>query len=1138
MAKKKIKPKNGKAKNISAIQIFRRTIHASRNFRQGLARARTLVDPINFPSIIKELSKNPIYQPILTPMTFPQTLSSIRSSGRLEEISLDGEIIWTSSVLSLYTEEINRFIKLRDIYYKEYETADYANASTTLDEIQRLFGFSIWLIESRIELLQITKGLEAQKTYLEEIISTEGINQFIAWIAYFFSVRSEENVSYVSFHSELSNVLDIPWISDYAILRFLPIDIAKISDLRMPISLEEAHPIIDRFETFVTIALINCTKSSESNKEVLLNALESIKSIKDARIIKIINILKRENISIENNFLKYSDAYSQGKYSAVLNQDTVGLELRARSYAHFDNFPPKNFGEGLRNQIVELMYKVMTLSPDASLSKIKLKKLAIICPNRSMSLEVAAFIERTHDNLRETNPSILDMLSALCMPLDNPWNASAIDGLLKENGWLNFLLEEFPESPSLKLRFALIERDLSALDDGDIKIPDYRRWMYLGHIYFNSNKFDMAAQFYGLAAASEIHFVAQNARYYLFRTHYADGSLHKAIQLLIDQVLSIPSAVFNYPLESLAREYLKYEGEKNKIDLAIILQLAIRYNNAKLERDLSNVFESIMDDSGYSSPAEYGNVSQEKKDKLTYFLRHICVPRILEDTTYFDGIEAIDQERIAICQHLLLIDKKNVSIYQNEIRSITRDSEIASLLSKVQTSKIYVDDAGIRATLEISLLEPLARYLKLLESPNLAYQAEKLSKRLVEMLKSKGHPEFKDLKLPATEREGLFNAILLEAGAEFALNAAYGLDTHVSTSIRHGAFEGHLRRPLVMEGLLCQKSNDNYVLPQMWNKKLPGFSSEELDALLKILSRFTQRFEELVNDYLKSKLHIKLVGDNLAMFGLAGTSEENKTLMESINPNTTVKDLSESLISHFWKQTIRSLDAIRYDLLHNATKQMTAAFDNFVKSVEDKFSHSVAMPLIDSVARARTSFQTAIEDVADWFQRPTDLTRSPFDIDIAVNVSLQQIANCYVGQAIHPSMNLSIDEKIDGRMLDGLCEIIFIFLQNTILHSGFSDQQSDVNISAQSLDGCLVIRCTNKFTTELSLEEIRLSASNAMSLYERDSALRMARKEGGSGLSKVWRIAEFDLRVGHHLEISVSDEREFIVSLSLDKVWA
>ena len=45
-------------------------------------------------------------------------------------------------------------------------------------------------------------------------------------------------------------------------------------------------------------------------------------------------------------------------------------------------------------------------------------------------------------------------------------------------------------------------------------------------------------------------------------------------------------------------------------------------------------------------------------------------------------------------------------------------------------------------------------------------------------------------------------------------------------------------------------------------------------------------------------------------------------------------------------------------------------------------------------------------------------------------------------------------------------------------------------------------------------------------------------KKGGSGLSKIWRIAEFDLRLKHEIKLEVTDDREFIVQLSLGGVWA
>lgn len=1072
-------------------------------------------------------------------MTFPMSLTAVRPGVRLQEISTEGELLWSSSVLSLYADRLRDFVKLREAYYAAYKVGNYSLAEKTLDAIQKTFGFSIWLLGNRLQLLQIIKGLEAQKTQLEEILATEGINQFIAWLAYFLSVRAEENVSYSNFVSELSEVLEIGWLRDYATLHFLPIDCASIKDPRFPISIEEPHPIIDRFETFVAMAVVSCTKLDGVDRTSLISALEQLHAVDDPVINRMLMVLHHQYCAEDSQFLEFADAYTEGHYELLLDGRCDGIELVARSYAYLGRRPSHGDDPSPHDQLIEHVYNISALSPEASLSRLKLKKLGILSPDRSVALEVAAFLDRAHDHLSARIPSRLEIAAALSRPLDNPWSAPAIDSILGKPSWLAFLAEVHPNSSALRLRQSLMSGDATSVERNELRLPPYRQAMYLGHINFQTNQFDNAIESYLSAANSGIDFISNAARHSLFKAYYSEGRLDEAVELAVDQLLRFPSAASSYPLDTLARQYLNIDSAKSSIDLAILLHLAIRYNSAKLERDLSNIFENIIDAAGIDRPSEFReNLEQYNTSRLIYFLRHICVPRILDDTTCFESVEEIDQERIAVCQLLLTLDPKNTEIFQAEIRAITRDNEVASLLSKMQTSKIYVDEPGIRESLEVSLAEPTARYLKLLESPNLAYQAEKLSKRLIEMLTSKGHPEFKDLKLPATEREGLFNAMLLEAGAEFALNPAYGLDTHVSTSIRHGAFEGHLRRALVLEDLLCVKKDKEYVLPVSWSRKLPLLGIEDLEVLKKLLSRFTQRFEELIHEYLKSKLHIRIVGDNVAMFNFVGSPSEVQGLMDGITSNTTVQDLVDRLIAHFWELTTRSLDAIRHDLLDYAAKQMSLAFDTLVKGVEPKIVHSAISPFIDGVARARTAFQMALEDVAGWFHRPTDLSRDPFDLEVATHVSLQQIANCYVGNPIQSSLDLRIKEKIDGRMLDGLCEILFIILQNVIRHSGLSDERACVLISAHRDGESLILKCVSNLATHVSIDERHSIAMGAMNRYERDSALRMARKEGGSGLSKVWRIAEFDLRVQHSIELTVTDTHEFIVKLSLTGVWA
>lgn len=1139
MANKSKRNISTKAQPLTPVQFFRRTIHSNRNMRKGLARARTIVKPTYFPMIVRELSRNAIYDSIIAPMAFPMSLASVLPGARLQEISIEGELLWTSSVLSLYANRLSNFVILRDKYYFAHENANYDLATSILDDIQKEFGFSIWLIENRLQLLQITKGLEAQKTWVEEILSTEGINQLIAWVTYFLSVRTEENVSYSSFVSELSEILEHGWLRDYAKLHFLPSECASIDDPNLPISMEEPHPIIDRFETFVAMALVYCTKVDVSGRAALIASLEQLEAINDSLIERMLAVLRENYSAIDSKFLALADAYTEGRYEILMADNCEGLELIARSHAYLSHPPVQDDKQSLRKQLIGHMYNISVLTPDATLSRVKLKKLAISCPSRATALEVAAFLDRTHDHLDVVSPSRLEIAASLSRPLDNPWSAAAIDSRRNNSNWLNFLAETNKNSSAVRLRLALVNRDATAVELNEMHFPAYRKAMYLGHINFACEKYEEAAECYLLAAKSDIYFVSQQAKHALFKTYHAAGKLQEAVHLAVDQVLLFPSGAISYPLETLASEYLNCQSANNSIDLAILLHMAMRHCNAKFERDLSNIYENIMEANSLERPSMFNDhINELSADRLIYFLRYICVPRILDDTTCFDSVEEIDQERIAVCQLLLTLDPQNIEIYQAEIRLVTRDNEVAALLSKMQTSKIYVDEAGIREALETSLAEPLTRYLKLLESPNLAYQAEKLSKRISEMLRSKGHPEFKDLKLPATEREGLFNAMLLEAGAEFALNPAYGLDTHVSTSIRHGAFEGHLRRALVIEDLLCARKNKEYILPAIWERKLPSLNEQEFDALQKLLGRFTQRFEELLHEYLKGKLHIRIIGDNVAMFNFVGCPGEVQSLMESITPSSTVQDLAERLITHFWELTTKSLDAIRLDLLTYAAKQMSSAFDALVRGVESRFTHATIAPIIDGVARARTTFQTAVEDVADWFQRPTDLSRDPFDIEVATHVSLQQIANCYVGNPIRSSLNICVNEKIDGRMLDGLCEIFFILLQNVIRHSGISDDKADVSISIQRDCESLILHCTSNLSSDVSIDDRRVCATDAMNRYERDSAMKMARKEGGSGLSKVWRIAEFDLRVQHSIELAVSDDHKFIVKLSLGGVWA
>ena len=367
----------------------------------------------------------------------------------------------------------------------------------------------------------------------------------------------------------------------------------------------------------------------------------------------------------------------------------------------------------------------------------------------------------------------------------------------------------------------------------------------------------------------------------------------------------------------------------------------------------------------------------------------------------------------------------------------------------------------------------------------------------------------------------------LDVANQFAHNPAYGLDTHLSTTIRHGAFEGEIRRPLTAEGLLCRTRKKVFYVPEMTIRRLSHLTDGEQEHVKKCLVRFTMRVEELIANYLEKLLLVKSRVSPEGMFDLFCEADSLGNVSETINQDTTLDEVADRLVAQCWEMTDSSMEKIRSDLSNSARASVDSAFTALTQTLEEKISRERLLPLTDAIVRARTEFHAAVDVVSEWFRRPTDLIREPFDFDIAVHVSLRQIANCYVGYQISPILDVKVGAKLPGYMLDGVCEILFILLQNVLIHSGYEDLVPETIVFARLDNDDILIEITNSLSDAICIEEWRTRAAAAMARYSHDSALRLARKEGGSGLSKVWRIAEFDLRRPHSLALTVSDDRQF-----------
>ena len=1144
MTKRPGRSSKAKAPNFQTALIhFRRTVYAAKTIRGGLARARADLRAEHIPAVVAELLKDRMLSGQIVVNPFPADFDRFTNHPMLPSVDPDREFLWTAAVLRTYATRLSYFATLRDDFERSFIAGSMELAGAALDKIFQEFGVSLWYLENKLQFLQLTQGLGAQKALFEAAISHRNIDIFAGLLGYYFSIRSEENYSFNEITAEASDLLDGYGLGDYTHFHVLPYDFTKICYPAGVVSWEECRPIVDRYFAFVSMAKLQVARHGVEGLPNLTRAVKLLEQVTDPalnglrRSLGIAGPIRSDEYSAG---LEHFDAYTEGRYEVCLASIEPSIELAARASAMTGMALNDTRAEGsLAKEIVSCMSQVLLVGPSYSAARARLQKLCMTCPRHAISAEIVAFLEQTNDIIgNDGKYTELDRYTALSAAGANPLHEDVLSSL----GAPTLLFENFPGSTSIELRKALqmpIVEASKVLDD--LAIPTYRRTLYKGHVASQRQAFDMAADHYRQALGSGKTFVFNQASAYLYRVLLASGEVEAALAVVVDHCLESSSAYRLYPLEKLIDQVKPNSRLAKTISFAILLDIATRNISTKWERDISDAYEGIMTEFECNRPSRLVDRADNiGRARLIYFLRHICIPRVFDDTIDFESVTEIDEERIAVCQRLIEVDSIHKDEYANEIKAITREANIYQALKKVESSKIFVDEARIRGTVEITLKDAFERFQRLSRSPDLTYQVEKISKLIEELININQTIDLKNIRLPASERESLFANMLNDFTTQFAINPAYGLDTHLSTTIRHGSFEGHIRSPLAAQDLLITKGqvDDEYLIPKRWEDVFEGATSDQKYEIQRALGKFTSRVQDQLNNYLRELLHVRGVDTHTkGMFNFLVSHEELLEFMRTIGDNMQYGEFVDRLFAFCWSSVERSLSTVRNELHNGMLPAIDAAVNSLLHSTSHLASLSGYSQFRDAVINGRTNVQSAIETVSNWFRRPLDFTRDPFDFDIALDVARKQITNCYVQTSIYPKISVNISNKIAGRFLDGMVEILFILLQNIILHSGYDESPEEVNFFATETGGAVIIQISNRVADSVVIADLQVFAKEAASRYQRDTAMRLARQEGGSGLSKVWRIVEYDFSVQHSIALEVSEpDRIFAVKLWLSNM--
>lgn len=1117
-------------------------MHAKGDVALGMARHRKLVPWQSIPSLVAGMSRFPVYRNAIAADAFPREFARIKARSPYSAGPPQNELIWNAAVLAEFVDQISQYIPLRDQFNCQLGRGNYDLAGETLDRIEELFGYSLWLISAKLTLLHLSKGVKSQKAYLHSIMDSADLGAAPAYLSYFFSYSLEDGVSAAEVRREFA--LDegglVGLFLRYFRYHVIPFDLEHVNDPIGIIRLEESSPIIDRFETFVEMAQILCFRQEQISP--LRESIKLISSLDDIRV-KNIQFYLNNNVTPQPLCDSISDAieaYTLDRYSEaddLLRSENLPypkawtFELLARTSCHSGSEVDPTT---LDDRAISAMRAFLDVMDDRDEVVATLHKIAFLTRKSPASRSIGCILDRTVDATILKNPTANEAAWFTGIPLLIPHafgaHVALDDGIGKriEHGLRSGTL-----TTSAALQLAAVRGGAATLQDlSKGGLPLSRATLYESYAYFNAENYeqaDAALRRHGAIVDDRLSPRTLGYQYELYRRL---NQPMQALRAFSAAYLNNQRAIALYPIEEFVEWSVSVaEADEGAVDRSLLLHAYSQNIGPSRDGDLSDSCEDVLDYYELSLPSDLVGM-EISRDKLVYFLRHVATVERLEDTTLFNGVDEIEAERIRILQWLIDADPANRVFYTQEIAAITKDQEVARLTAQFERSKIYVHEDGIRRKLKSDIEGSFERYRQILSEPIFGNSLDAIEQRFRKILREDSNLAF--IVIPSMERQSMFHALIQQIYDLLVLDPSHGFKTYLSTRILHGVLEGELRASFVNENLLSALDTEDTVseFKEMWQERLGAIPNAPFSALANAGERFSSRVQDAISDLKDTKIRVWNTEEyRQGLFKIILTDYAFERLRESVTSTTQFQEFLDRVIASFWESMDDCLRAVVVELNGPFAKKIRSAFDQLETALSSSDLTPYAGELKDALARCRSSFAHDLARISAWFVRGGVISDEPFSLPVAVQVATLITNNCYPKCPLDPKVESS-DIMLAGAALNPIIDLLTNCLQNAAEHSLFPNAPADVEIVAtMSTTGlCIAVRST--FSEDVDIGECRREIDQLVS--ERDAVNPQAvAQEGKTGIRKIKRILQHDLRTPVPLKIDVNDDRSVTAAFTI-----
>lgn len=1126
----------------------------------GIYRLRSKATPTETGLLPEALSEIPALGMLILPKIKVYRSEDLWRGGQLGSPDFYKELAWQSGCLQMRSSEIDRFCGLRYEYERAVLLGDVAKQENTLKEVEQHFGLSLWLYSCRIDLLQRTEGYEAHKSYYKSITAKGATSPLVNWILWFVSLRAEENTSARFFSNYLNEHVDDN--RGFIKLLFLFLGVYRAFDettATQALGILNDLPVVDRYCLFVLfLQFLAADQKSPFNRKLIVELCGPLfAKVHDPGLdgTRIAFNLPIGQINIDGQAEECDLAFYEEDYErafalstallpSTINFQTISTHIKAATKLGKEPAFGLLSDRPLLLSTAQKLEKLFAHGPESADALSSLEKTLLEYSNFSWQASLRSTIsEYLYEGLPGIRPNPQLSLGILRSINQSPQYALCLAGVVEAESYLSAVTRAGHKIPDVILDSVRMPE----IQDPQ-PVTGYWRTCFKANGFLRAGQPQRALSLLaalleaGRSQTTDILVIQLAAHCYLASSQFLACANFIASVLMKSSFLAFVLPIGTL-LERLAR--LDESGTSEvpllgHLSVAVLIDSFTRNISPEFENQRKDAFNDFLASQGVRKASDLRQRSQGlDQDLLGYFLRYVCVPDVLDQSLWLSSSKEVEDERaMIVVQANELAHAKNGSDIQeliDELQEIRTRQVVRNTTLQLDQSRVYVNVDGIKKYLG-SLISDGWRTYQLLSSQN--EQEATVDELLRQIEQAAGLHIVTRSSLKPSEKNSVFTRMVVSIRDQYTLNKNFGLDSNISTNIRHGFILREIRAPFLNHRLVTNKisATSGYAENSFWIEKAPLGSrqAQHLQGLLtELTSLVDQNIETLVRDILRIRSEQRPQG----LFAFEISPVDIQLLQRAVPVTADADTFVDHVIGVLGNTTELALTNVRVYIENTTFRSLLDALTRLQEGVElSEQSHDIPRTLISQIESAisntRIELRTTLQKIQSWFRLAGQLTYSDYQLEIAFKAAIETVRS--ISQNVN--FNSHFDDQIQqlkGATLPHFARIFILLIENALNHSKLESGGLVIEAAAKKESDFIEISVRNNMSAEVDKLALRESISKLSRSLASETPDELIASEGGSGYPKIRKILDHDLRVENVIDVSLDDDNCFCVRILL-----